>query len=142
MKKICVLGVLSILLSSATGAAAGEYYIVQDTSTRQCSIVDIPPTTTQFVVLEKGQIEGCDRRQQGGDQQAPSISPITRCARWVWRRDSPCSIGRVTSFSVILLVLPLGSGPPRFQSRTPCNDNRQLDLAGFASVKLCARFPG
>jgi hypothetical protein len=56
MKKICVLGVLSLLLGSATGAAAGEYYIVQDTSTRQCSIVEIPPTTTQFVVLEKGKV--------------------------------------------------------------------------------------
>jgi hypothetical protein len=54
MKRICV---LSILLSGlATGAAAGEYYIVQDTSTRQCSVVEIPPTTTQFVLLEKGKV--------------------------------------------------------------------------------------
>jgi hypothetical protein len=53
MKSICALG---ILLGLTTGAAAGEYYIVQDTSTRQCSIVEIPPTTTQFVLLEKGKV--------------------------------------------------------------------------------------
>jgi len=53
MKSICV---VAILLSLTTGAAAGEYYIVQDTSTRQCSVVEIPPTTTQFVLLEKGKV--------------------------------------------------------------------------------------
>jgi hypothetical protein len=40
----------------ATGAAADEYYIVQDASTRACTIVDSPPTTTQFVLLEKGKV--------------------------------------------------------------------------------------
>ena len=53
MKSICV---LITLLSSVTGAAAGEYYIVQDASTRHCTIVEMPPTTTQFVVLEKGKV--------------------------------------------------------------------------------------
>jgi hypothetical protein len=53
MKSICV---VAILLSLTTVAAAGEYYIVQDTSTRQCSVVEIPPTTTQFVLLEKGKV--------------------------------------------------------------------------------------
>ena len=53
MKSVCV---LSILLGLATGAAAGEYYVVQDASTRLCTIVETPPTTTQFVLLEKGKV--------------------------------------------------------------------------------------
>jgi hypothetical protein len=53
MKSICV---FIALLSSVIGAAAGEYYIVQDATTRHCTIVGIPPTTTQFVVLEKGKV--------------------------------------------------------------------------------------
>jgi hypothetical protein len=53
MKSVCV---LSILLGLATGAAAGEYYVVQDASTRLCTIVETPPTTTQLVLLEKGKV--------------------------------------------------------------------------------------
>jgi hypothetical protein len=71
MKSICV---LSILLGLATGASAGEYYIVQDASTRQCTIVDIPPTTTQFVLLEKGKVFS-DR-----DEAKAAVSSISSCS--------------------------------------------------------------
>jgi hypothetical protein len=36
--------------------AADEYYIVQDTSTKQCAIVDSPPTTTKLVLLDNGEL--------------------------------------------------------------------------------------
>jgi hypothetical protein len=71
MRSICV---LSILLGLSTGAAAGEYYIVQDASTRQCSIVEVPPTTTQFVLLEKGKVFS-DR-----DEAKAAVSSISSCS--------------------------------------------------------------
>ena len=53
MRTICVLG---FLIASAAGAGAGEYYIVQDSATKQCTIVDSPPATTQFVLIDNGRV--------------------------------------------------------------------------------------
>jgi hypothetical protein len=92
MKRICV---LSILLSLATGAAAGEYYIVQDASTRQCAIVEIPPTTTQFVLLEKGKVFSdrdearaaagslslCSSKTVSGTARAPGLDEVGRTTK-------------------------------------------------------------
>jgi len=49
---------LGLLVSSAplAAAAADEYYIVQDVSTKQCTIVERPPTTTELVLIENGRI--------------------------------------------------------------------------------------
>jgi hypothetical protein len=51
------LGVIGLLLISGSSAlAADEYYIVQDASTKQCAIVDSPPTTTKLVLLDNGKL--------------------------------------------------------------------------------------
>ena len=73
MRSICV---LAILLSLGTGAAAGEYYVVQDVSTRQCTVAEVPPTTTQVVVLEKGKVFS-DR----DEAKAAAASPIICSSR-------------------------------------------------------------
>jgi hypothetical protein len=80
MKSICV---LSILLGLATGASAGEYYIVQDASTRQCNIVEIPPTTTQFVLLEKGKVfsERDEAKAVAGSLSSCSSKTVSGAAR-------------------------------------------------------------
>jgi hypothetical protein len=54
MKNICALALL--LISWTATAAAGEYYIAQDARTRQCTIVESPPTTTEVVLLESGRV--------------------------------------------------------------------------------------
>ena len=51
-----IIFVLGVLLTSATGSAGGEYYIVQDSSTKQCTIVDSPPATTQLVLIDNGRV--------------------------------------------------------------------------------------
>ena len=51
------LGIMAFLFTcrpSATGA--DEYYIVQDTSTKQCAIADSPPTTTTLRLLDNGKL--------------------------------------------------------------------------------------
>jgi hypothetical protein len=54
MKIACV---STAILSSAclALAAAEEYYIAQEISTKQCIIVESPPATTELVLLENGQ---------------------------------------------------------------------------------------
>jgi hypothetical protein len=37
-------------------AAADEYYIAQDVSTKQCTIVESPPATTELVLLDNGNV--------------------------------------------------------------------------------------
>jgi hypothetical protein len=71
MKSICV---SLILISSVTGAAAGEYYIVQDVSTRHCTIVEMPPTTTQFVVLANGKVFS------GRDEVNEVLASLSSCS--------------------------------------------------------------
>jgi len=34
--------------------ASNEFYIAQDASTKQCTIVEVPPNTTELVLVEKG----------------------------------------------------------------------------------------
>src|SRR5215217_1267306 len=55
MKIACL---FTAILSSASLAlaAAEEYYIDQDNSTKQCIIVESPPATTELVLLENGQV--------------------------------------------------------------------------------------
>ena len=55
MKIACL---CTAILSSASLAlaAAEEYYIAQDISTKQCIIVESPPATTELVLLGNGQV--------------------------------------------------------------------------------------
>jgi hypothetical protein len=47
----------SILLAAfATPALAAEYYVVQDTATKKCTIVDKKPTVTTSVVVGDGKV--------------------------------------------------------------------------------------
>ncbi|HEX2215812.1 MAG TPA: hypothetical protein VHG27_03830 [Xanthobacteraceae bacterium] len=50
------LSVLAVLLAFGSGAAADEYYIVQDISTKRCTLVDRPPASTEAVLLGKGRV--------------------------------------------------------------------------------------
>ena len=38
----------------ATPSLAAEFYVVQDTSTKKCTIVDTKPTTTTTTVVDNG----------------------------------------------------------------------------------------
>ena len=54
MKTICVAGAL--LSSISVAAASDEYYVVRDLSTKQCSIVESPPTSTEVALVENGSV--------------------------------------------------------------------------------------
>jgi hypothetical protein len=43
-------------MSPASGASGGEFYVVQDTSTKKCTIVDKKPTTSTSVVVGDGKV--------------------------------------------------------------------------------------
>ena len=54
MKNIwLVTALLSLGLASAI---ADEYYIVRDTSNRQCKVVESPPITTELVLINDGSV--------------------------------------------------------------------------------------
>ena len=44
----------SVLAVSASAQAVTEYYVVQDSATKKCTIVDKKPTTTTTVVVGNG----------------------------------------------------------------------------------------
>jgi hypothetical protein len=54
--KIACLSTAILSSASLALAAAEEYYIAQDISTKQCIIVESPPATTELVLLENGQV--------------------------------------------------------------------------------------
>jgi hypothetical protein len=54
--KIAYLSTAILSSASLALAAAEEYYIAQDISTKQCIIVESPPATTELVLLENGQV--------------------------------------------------------------------------------------
>jgi hypothetical protein len=111
MRSICV---LSILLSLATGAAAGEYYVVQDTSTRQCSVVEIPPTTTQFVLLEKGKVFS-DRDEA---KAAAANSCSTKAASATGRPPAGDEAGRTTKSKTAAVAGRAATSKPAQSARS------------------------
>jgi hypothetical protein len=54
MKSMFVAGAL-LSVGSVT-AAGDEYYLVRDLSTKQCSIIESPPTTTELALIENGRV--------------------------------------------------------------------------------------
>jgi hypothetical protein len=55
MKPTTILaGILAIAVSGAAFAQATEYYVVQDATTKKCTIVDKKPTTSTTVVVGDG----------------------------------------------------------------------------------------
>ena len=72
------LGAIGLLFIAGSSAlAADEYYIVQDASTKQCAIVDSPPTTTKLVLLDNGKLY-VDRNEA---ERADGIARLQRSAR-------------------------------------------------------------
>jgi hypothetical protein len=58
MKKFLVLsaGAVAMLTGTAFAQTATEFYVVQDTSTKNCTIVDKKPTATTSVVVGDGKV--------------------------------------------------------------------------------------
>jgi len=50
MKKYALGGIL-VLALAGPALAADEYYVVQDTGTKKCTIVEKKPTTTSMIVV-------------------------------------------------------------------------------------------
>jgi hypothetical protein len=54
MKKILIGAIAASFTLAAAHAQTTEFYVVQDTSTKKCTIVDKKPTTTTTVVVGDG----------------------------------------------------------------------------------------
>jgi hypothetical protein len=56
MKRIIVTGALALALAGAAYAqtTATEWYVVQDASTKKCTVVDKKPTATTTTVVSNG----------------------------------------------------------------------------------------
>jgi hypothetical protein len=57
MKKFLISAAATAIMTGAAYAqTAAEFYVVQDTSTKKCTIVDKKPTTTTTVVVGDGKV--------------------------------------------------------------------------------------
>lgn len=56
MKKMIISAAALAIISGAAYAQATEFYVVQDTATKKCTIVDKKPTTTTTVVMGDGKV--------------------------------------------------------------------------------------
>jgi len=55
LKKILMIGALAFAAATvAETASAAEFYVVRDSTTKKCTIVDIKPTTTTTTVVDNG----------------------------------------------------------------------------------------
>ena len=54
LRKILIAGAVTLGLTAPTLAA--EFYVVQDTATKKCTIVDKKPTVTTSVVVGDGKV--------------------------------------------------------------------------------------
>ena len=55
LKKILIVGALAFAAASiAQTASAAEFYVVRDSGTKKCTIVDTKPTTTTTTVVDNG----------------------------------------------------------------------------------------
>ena len=54
LRKILIAGAVTLGLTAP--ALAAEFYVVQDTGTKKCTIVDKKPTTTTTVVVGDGKV--------------------------------------------------------------------------------------
>lgn len=57
MKKFVVsIGALAMMTGAAYAQTTTEFYVVQDASTKKCTIVDKKPTTTTTTVIGDGKV--------------------------------------------------------------------------------------
>jgi hypothetical protein len=55
LKKILMIGALAFAASAiAESAVAAEFYVVRDTTTKKCTVVDTKPTSTTTTVVDNG----------------------------------------------------------------------------------------
>jgi uncharacterized membrane protein len=56
MTRIVLAGALAAALCGSAYAQTAEFYVVQDTTTKKCTIVDKKPTATTTVVVGDGKV--------------------------------------------------------------------------------------
>ena len=55
LKKFLMIGALAFAATSiAETATAAEFYVVHDTATKKCTVVDTKPTTTTTTIVDNG----------------------------------------------------------------------------------------
>ncbi len=55
MKKLLIVSTLALAATAfAQTASAAEFYVVRDSATKKCTIVDTKPTTTTTTVVDNG----------------------------------------------------------------------------------------
>ena len=55
MKKFLMIGALAFAASTvAQSAMAAEFYVVRDSATKKCTVVDTKPTTTTTTIVDNG----------------------------------------------------------------------------------------
>jgi hypothetical protein len=55
LKKTLLIGAMAFAVSTiAQTAMAAEYYVVRDSTTKKCTVVDTKPTTTTTTVVDNG----------------------------------------------------------------------------------------
>jgi hypothetical protein len=54
MKQIILAGALALAMAGAAYAQTTEWYVVQDASTKKCTVVDKKPTATTTTVVSNG----------------------------------------------------------------------------------------
>lgn len=56
MRNLVVSVAAMAIMTGAAYAQAAEFYVVQDTATKKCTIVDKKPTTTTTVIVGDGKV--------------------------------------------------------------------------------------
>ena len=55
MKKLLMIGTLAFAATTiAQTASAAEFYVVRDSTTKKCTVVDTRPTTTTTTIVDNG----------------------------------------------------------------------------------------
>ena len=55
MKKLLMIGTLAFAATTiAQTASAAEFYVVRDSTTKKCTVVDTRPTTTTTAIVDNG----------------------------------------------------------------------------------------
>lgn len=55
MKKLLMIGALAFVATTAANSAmAAEFYVVRDSATKKCTVVDTKPTTTTTTIVDNG----------------------------------------------------------------------------------------
>jgi hypothetical protein len=55
LKKLLMIGTLAFAATTiAQTASAAEFYVVRDSTTKKCTVVDTRPTTTTTIIVDNG----------------------------------------------------------------------------------------